>query len=156
MSQFVAVSIALLLSGCADKGAENNASIARSFMEAWSAHDLDGLTSLFADDCLYEEVASGRTYTTKEGIAEYARATIAGVPDTEFAIVTVVADSRVAAVEWVWRGTNTVGWPSMGLPASGRAFELRGLSIIEIEDGLIVRASDYWDWSTFMEVIGVE
>ncbi len=35
-------------------------------------------------------------------------------------------------------------------------FELRGLSIMVIENGLITRNSDYWDWNSFLIGIGAE
>ena len=31
-----------------------------------------------------------------------------------------------------------------------------GSSVMEIEDGLIKRNSDYWDWKSFLTGIGVE
>ena len=59
-------------------------------------------------------------------------------------------------VEWIWKATNTVGWPSMGIPATNKYFEIRGTSVMNIENGLIKRNSDYWDWKTFLTGIGIE
>jgi steroid delta-isomerase-like uncharacterized protein len=134
---------------------QQNEAIARSFMTAFSEHDIDGLTALFAeDDCLYEEVATGRQYTTKAAIAQYLDATIAGIPDTRLEVTSIVANSDMAAVEWIWHGTNTVGWENMGIPATGKTLELRGISVMEIVDGKIRRNSDYWDWNSFIRQIG--
>ena len=133
---------------------EENKAIARSFIDSWSTHEVDMLTSLFADDCLYEEVATGRSYSNKKGIAAYMESTISGVPDSEFEIVTLLADDKMAMVEWIWTGTNSVGWPDMGIPATGEYFEVRGTTVMEIENKLITRNSDYWDWNTFLIGIG--
>ena len=42
----------------------------------------------------------------------------------------------------------------MGIPATGKYFELPGVSVMEIENHKIKRNNDYWDWNTFMRLIG--
>ncbi|MCE4563100.1 nuclear transport factor 2 family protein [Maribellus sp. CM-23] len=132
-----------------------NESIAGSFIEAWDLHDTDLLTSLFADEFTYTEVTTGHIYASKDALVMYATATIAGIPDTRFEVVSIVANERFAVVEWIWKGTNTVGWPSMGIPPTGKYFELPGISVMEIENGQIIWNKDYWDWNTFLQLIGV-
>ena len=133
------------ISGCTDRHINENKAIARSFIEDWSTHKVDKLISLFSEDCLYEEVATGRKFASKEGIADYANSTISGVPDTDFEIVSVIGSDSMAMVEWVWEGRNTFGWPSLNIPATNKYFEARGISVMEIENNLIKRNSDYWD-----------
>jgi len=111
---------------------------------------------LFAENSIYEEVASGRSYKTREKIAIYIGSTISGIPDTKFETKNILANDSLAVVEWIWKGTNSVGWADMGLPATNKYFELRGLSIMVIKNGLITRNSDYWDWSTFLIGIGAK
>ena len=117
-------------------------SIARSFMKAWDTHDINLLTSLFADEFIYTEVTTGRYYIDKNALALYANASIAGIPDTRFDVVSIVANERFASVEWIWKGTNTVGWPYMGIPATGNYFELPGASVMEIDNGKIIWNKD--------------
>ena len=134
---------------------KKNEAIARSFMEAWSSHDSDKLLSLFDEDCLYEEVCSGRKFTDKDGIKDYLINTIHGTPDAKFDIVSVIANEDMATIEWIWKATNTVGWEYMGIPATNKYFEIRGVSVLTIESNRIKKCSDYWDWGTFMKGIGV-
>jgi len=56
-------------------------------------------------------------------------------------------------VEWIWKGTNPVGWATMGIPATGKYFEIKGESEMKIENDLIRKNSDYWDWNPFMTEI---
>jgi len=153
-----AVTIAFIFFSFTDnsKKVRKNEAIAKSFIEAWSNHDTGKLLSLFAEECLYEEVASGRHYTDKSGIAGYMESTISGVPDSEFVIELIIADENAAMVEWIWKGTNTKGWETMDIPATDQYFELRGISVMTFKSNLITRNSDYWDWNTFMKGIGVE
>jgi len=153
---FIIILLLFSIFSCSDSKIKENEVIAKDFIEACSAHDIDKAISLFAENCLYEEVASGMKYTSRKEIAGYLNGTISGIPDTEFEIVTIIANDTSAMVEWIWKGTNTVGWPSLGLPATNKYFELRGTSVMKIENRLIKRNFEYWDWNTFLKGIGVE
>jgi steroid delta-isomerase-like uncharacterized protein len=130
-----------------------NETLVRAFIESWNKHDINRLTSLFSENCLYEVVADGGSFSSKEGIAAYARSTFSGIPDTRMIIVKVIANDSIGVVEWIWKGTNSVGWPDMGISPTNKHFEVRGISIMEIENGLIKRNRDYWDWNTFIKGI---
>jgi steroid delta-isomerase-like uncharacterized protein len=136
--------------------AKENKAIAELFIESINKQEIDKLVSLFAEDCLYEEVASGRSYADKKGIAAYITSTLSGIPDSKFEINSIVTNDTMAVIEWTWKGTNTVGWKEMGIPATDKYFEIRGVSVMEIENKHIRRVSDYWDWNTFIKGIGVE
>jgi|GEM_PF-830560 len=134
---------------------QENEAIAETFITAWDIHDANMLSSLFADEFAYIEVTSGRVYNDKMALAMYAESTLSGLPDSRFEVVTVVANEKYAAVVWIWKATNTVGWPYMGIPATDKYFEMLGASVMEIENGKIIWNKDYWDWNTFMQMIGV-
>ena len=96
-----------------------------------------------------------RVYSGKEAIKNYIQATIDGIPDSKFEVVTVLANADFASVEWIWKGTNTVGWPAMGIPATHKFMELKGASVMKIEKGKIKSNHDYWDWNSFLKEIGI-
>lgn len=154
------ICIILLYGSCAQddnkKIIQKNEAIAISFIESLNSHNADKLALLFAEQCFYKEVASGRSYSNRQSIAAYIGSTIAGIPDLKFAVVNILANDSLAVVEWIWKGTNSVGWADMGIPATNKYFELMGISIMEIENGLIKRNSDYWDWNSFIKGIGAE
>ena len=60
----------------------------------------------------------------------------------------MVAGQSEAAVEWRMTGTFT-GAPFQGVEPTGRAIELRGLDLIEIEDGENVSNTAYYDGMAF-------
>ena len=157
---FISIGIILMCSFCGGQNnnslIQRNKTIANSFIEYLNSHDVDKFTSLFAENSIYEEIASGRSYKTPEKISIYIGSTISGIPDTKFETINILANDSLAVVEWIWKGTNSVGWADMGLPATDKYFELRGLSIMVIKDGLITRNSDYWDWNTFLIGIGAK
>ncbi|MCG6190969.1 ester cyclase [Maribellus maritimus] len=104
----------------------------------------------------YEEVCSGRFSQGKTAIKNYIVATIEGMPDSKFEIVSIVANENQAVVEWVWEGTNSVGWPQMSIPATNKTMSLKGISIMQIENAKISMNKDYWDWNSLMKGIGIK
>ena len=149
--------LATSFTNCSEKNSvHKNESIAKSFIEAWNSHDANRLNSLFADEFIYIEVNSGRSYSDTDAFSAYANGTFAGIPDSKFEIVSIMANEQFAAVEWIWKGTNTVGWDFMGIPATDKYFELPGVSVMKIENQKIVRTSDYWDENSFMQLIGAK
>jgi hypothetical protein len=67
------------------------------------------LPKLFADGCNYIEMQSGRTFTGKEAVKNYASASLYGIPDTHMEVVSILANDKMAAVEWIMSGTNSIG-----------------------------------------------
>ena len=68
----------------------------------------------------------------------------------------LMSSNNIAMIEWVWKGTNTVGWPSMGISATNKYFEVRGVSVMTIEKGLIIKNNEFWDWNTLVTGMGIE
>ncbi len=50
-------------------------------------------------------------------------------------------------------GTHKGDFP--GMPATGKRFSIRGVTIIELQGGKIRRNSDYWDAASMMKQVGL-
>jgi steroid delta-isomerase-like uncharacterized protein len=74
-------------------------------------------------------------------------------PEGAYQVNRIFADEGGAAVEWTFRGANT--GPLMGVPATLRAVEFSGVSVYEIEQGLLTRARIYYDSATLAEQLGL-
>ena len=125
-----------------------------AWASAWSAHDLQRVLSLFTDDCIYEDVALGVVNRGKDQLRAFGDAFLAGVPDLKVELKESFATENRAAVEWVMSGTHSGDLP--GMPATGRAFSIRGSTVCELEGGEIRRNSDYWDLSGFLKQLGLQ
>ncbi len=74
-------------------------------------------------------------------------------PDLQFAITdTIVQDSRVAVV-WVAEGTHQ--GTIMNIPPTGHKVEVRGVSVIDVKDGLVVRGQYIWDLAGMLRHMGL-
>jgi steroid delta-isomerase-like uncharacterized protein len=126
------------------------ASAADSFMQAWHERDAELLSTLFAPDAEY--VTPSGVYEGPEGAAQYLANTFVGAPESTVTPGNRVVGAAGAALQWVMTGTHTGTWP--GLPATGREFRLPGVTVLEIQDGRIVRATDYYDRFSFLQQLG--
>lgn len=126
--------------------------VVQEFLAAWSAHDVDRLLSLFTDDVDYVDVPVGAVLHGKEELRAFAAGWFAVSPDITFEpTATVVTGSRAAA-EWVGSGTQHGDLP--GMPATGKPWQVRGASVMELAGGKIKRCTDYWDFATVMRQLG--
>ena len=127
--------------------------VARSAFEAFTARDFDGMVANWSEDGVEDHVPVG-ILRGREEIRENARATLAATTDLEITLERVVADDRYAVTQWRASGTFS-GEPVNGIEPNGRRVELRVVEMMEIEDGLIVRNTVYYDGAAFARQIGM-
>ena len=99
------------------------------------------------EDSMYEQPFVGRAAIMarkSEGLAA-----LAGV---QIAVTNRVVVGNQLTVEWVASGTHTGDYP--GLPATGRAFSIPGVTVVVREQGKIVRESIYYDRAEVLRQLG--
>ncbi len=120
---------------------------------AWSSHDTKKVLSLFTDDCVYEDVTFGAINRGKKELRAFADGVFAGVPDFKVDLTARFVAGSWAGMEWVMSGTHKGDFP--GMPATGKRFSTRGVTILELQAGKIRRNSDYWDAASVMRQVGL-
>jgi steroid delta-isomerase-like uncharacterized protein len=126
---------------------------ARSYWEAIANRDPRAIAEHWSEDGVDDIVPVGPLRGPEE-IGAFFRELFAAAPDLETTVTRVVAGEREAAVEWRMAGHFT-GEPFQGVDATGRRFEMRGLDLMEVEDGKIVANTGYYDGMSFARQIGL-
>ena len=126
---------------------------ARSYFDAIASRDTQAMTSHWRPDGVDDLVPHGVLRGHGE-IAAFFGELFAAVPDLETTVTRVVAGERQAAVEWRMTG-HFSGGPFQGIDPTGRRVEMRGLDLLEIEDGEIVGNTAYYDGMSFARQIGL-
>ena len=126
---------------------------ARSYFAAVANRDTRAMVEHWSEDGVDDLVPVGPLRGHDE-IAAFFRELFAAVPDLETTVTRVVAGERQAAVEWRMTG-HFSGAPFQGVDATGRRVEMRGLDLLEIEDGAIVANTAYYDGMSFARQIGL-
>jgi len=121
--------------------------VLEAYVSAWNRHDFAVLDTLLAPDAIHEDIAQGFRGQGAAQIKDFMRAEIAGEPDLNWHLTTVVDASPLVAAEWTWTGTFTGDSPSG--PVVRQRISGRGASIVVIENGRIKRFTDYYDLASF-------
>jgi len=133
------------------------------YIDAWILHPLAGtpegaralkaFIDFLSPDVRYEDVPTNAVFTGHEGIKDMCRAAYAWAPDLDHTILTRQTNGSMYAFETEWTGTNSKAMG--GLPATGRRFEIRGISVGHVSnDDLVDEHRDYWDLSSFIRQVG--
>jgi len=129
------------------------AELVREYLAAWNAHNVEGLMALFADDCVYEDVALGRLEQGRERVRALVESVFVDIADFKMEAGSAIGLGDWAATEWTMTG-RFVHSTVPGLAATGRSFAVRGATILELRDGRIRRNSDYLDVPSFLRQTG--
>jgi steroid delta-isomerase-like uncharacterized protein len=130
----------------------DHAATIRHMYELISAHDIDGLGSMLADDLVEHEELPGLT-PGKDGVMAFFRMYIAAFPDLRMDAEDVIASGDKAVARG--RVTGTHQGEFMGMPATGRRIDAQLVDIIRFgDDGL---AHEHWgvfDTMAMMQQLG--
>ena len=129
------------------------ASLIRRRLYAWNGRDLDTLGRLFAPDCTVESPTAGGTVTGRAAVQAIDQAWFAGFPDVVFATDDLFIDDNQVAWMLTARGTDSGGF--MGLPPTGKAFELPMVVLSTMAGGAIVHEHRIYDFTGMLVQIGL-
>jgi steroid delta-isomerase-like uncharacterized protein len=127
--------------------------VARSYFKAIGARDLEAAVGHWHPDGV-EDVVPLRVYRGSAEIRSFLRSLMEAMPDLEMVPSRVTAGDRVAVVEWRMTGTFN-GAQFEGIDPTGAHMESRGADCLEVEDGLLVRNTAYYDGAEFARAIGL-
>lgn len=106
----------------------------------------------------YRIVPQGLEMHTREEVLAWFGAMFDAVPDLRMAVEDVVVAGAPGreriTVRWHVTGTHS-GAPWMGIEPSGRAIELRGMDLIDVEDGRVAGNCVYFDLLAFSRQVGM-
>ncbi|HJR82281.1 MAG TPA: ester cyclase [Anaerolineales bacterium] len=129
------------------------AAYAETINEAWNSHDIEKVLDFYSPHYIGDDVGQASLLRGHEGLRTMLEMYWKAFPDLQFAVTDVVVqDSRVATI-WVAEGTHQ--GPIMNIPPTGHKVEVRGMSVIDVEDGLIVRGQYIWDLAGMLRHMGL-
>jgi len=126
---------------------------ARSYFDAWGAHDADAILATMASGGTYSDPTTPGPIGG-EALRGYAVALWTAFPDLRFEISGIDRiDAHRAHVRWVMRGHNQGAL--MGLPPGGKAVQLEGIDLIEGSPEGIHRVVALFDSATLLRQMGM-
>jgi steroid delta-isomerase-like uncharacterized protein len=126
-----------------------------SYLDAWNAHDPAAVARCMADDAIYEDVALGRVLHGPSEIARFVEEATRASSDFRFEQVSLFIAGGDYANEWIMSGTNDR--EVEGVPATGRAFRVRGASVGKLDtSGRILENRDYYNLAEMFAQLGIQ
>jgi steroid delta-isomerase-like uncharacterized protein len=136
----------------ADENAAKNLDLHNKHIANQTHYNTDALQSDYAHNAIVEDSMHDELLVGREAIMARKSMGMAAIPDININITNRIAKSNQVTVEWVATGTHNGDLP--GMPASGRSFILRGVTVVVRENGKIVREALYYDFADLQQQIG--
>ena len=119
------------------------AAFAEAINRAWNSHDIEQVLRFYSPQYIGEDVGQAFLLRGHEGIRAMLHNYWQAFPDLEFTITdTVVHDCRVVIV-WMAEGTHQ--GTILNIPPTGHRVAVRGVSIVDVKEGMVVRGQYIWD-----------
>ena len=129
----------------------------RSYADAWNSHDVTALLGFMTEDVVYADVTLGERKAGANEVRGFLadlEASFSSDYRFELGDVATTGDDSYA-FEWTMSGTNDRADAERGLPATGRSFRLRGVSIGRLRNGKIAENRDYWNMADYLMQVGL-
>jgi steroid delta-isomerase-like uncharacterized protein len=131
---------------------------ARRYDEAWESGDGARVAELCAEDVVWVDPALPEALRGRDAVRGFVEATYRMVPDVRFEMpeppYTAPSGSRVI-VPYRMSGTMTGPWEYMDLAPTGRRFEVDGIDVWDMRDGVIAHYRTLYDSMDMSRQIGV-
>ena len=119
---------------------ENKALARRFFQEVWNDRDEAAIDRYIVEDAKGNDPDFG---AGREAFRRQWREWQRAFPDLHFEVEDVIAEGNKVLTRWTLTGTQQA--EIFGIPPSGRAFRVSGMSLDVIENGQIAEGFDGWD-----------
>jgi uncharacterized protein (TIGR02246 family) len=120
--------------------------------EAWSRHDAAALAADHAPEGSVHSATAG-FLQGREKIERVYHAWLRAFPDLVFTSEELVVDGDRCAL--IWKATGTQTGEFLGVTPTGRRFEVTGVFIYHLKDGLILHERRILDFTGVLVQIGV-
>lgn len=127
--------------------------VVRSYFDALIARDPEAMAAHWDEEGI-EEILPVGIFRGPDEVRGYFTELFAAVPDMEFTIDRILSKGNDVLVQWRAGGTFS-GGPLMGIEATGRRIELRGLDWLEVKGELVTRNTAFADGAALARGMGL-
>jgi predicted ester cyclase len=136
-----------------DEAEAKNVAAAQSEFDAFNKHDVKAVDALLTDTYTLHEVARPADLDRKANMATTLEL-LKGMPDAKITPTTVFGAGDYVVAMGSLSGTNTGGFPSMGVKKNGKAVSLKFLEIFRMENGKIAEDWLFYNGASFAAQLG--
>ena len=133
------------------------ASHLREALDALSAHDLDRVGAVVAEQFEFADMGGGDVVHSREEWRAFCRVFVTAFPNLTQEVRLLVDADEYAFAEVIARGTHTGALitPEGEIPPTGRTIEIPFCVVMRARDGLLVEGREYYDAATLLSQLGL-
>lgn len=128
----------------------------RELLAVWESGDVARLDELMSIEVVYSDVPNNRELKGLQAASDYIRHVHAWASQIDIRIERCSGTETDAVAEWTMTAVQSQPIPGRVPVATGRSITLRGLTLVRVSEGKIVRAADYLDALGFVLQLGSE
>jgi steroid delta-isomerase-like uncharacterized protein len=135
---------------------ESTRALVRRWVEAYNNHDVDAFRDLLAEN--YEEIGPSGTISGRAAALADLLDTFTSQPDCAISVTALVADAKVAAVEYQMQATMAAPAHLPNgrvVPGTGQRYDMSGCSLVSVEGNQITGVHHYYDRALMREQLGL-
>jgi steroid delta-isomerase-like uncharacterized protein len=121
--------------------------------QAWNSHDSQKVLAFYSTQYIAEDVGQAFLARGHAGVRLMLETYWQAFPDLEFTLTDSVIEASRVAIVWMAEGTHRGTF--MNIPATGRRVAVKGVSVLDVQDGLIVRGQYIWDLAGMLRHMGL-
>jgi steroid delta-isomerase-like uncharacterized protein len=149
----LAVAAAALLANPASAQSDDLPDVVAEFLAAWEAFDPDRIAATFAEDGIREDITAGVIAQNRAEVLDSVTTFFAAFEGASVAHPVAFAAGDQAVESWVFTGRYVGTLPGLP-PGTGEPLTIRGLTLIDLANGLIQRTTDYYDHYGILTQLG--
>jgi steroid delta-isomerase-like uncharacterized protein len=149
---FILLVVIIVIAGCQQQmdHSKKLKPLADKFLKVWNNGNYDALDTI-VDPNFVRESNSQALVEGMDGLKEVMQGLRTGYPDLKISFAEEIYSDNKAAFKWNLTGTNT---GASDTPATGKAVELWGMTIVHFNNGKITREIVAFDRQEWIEQLG--
>ncbi len=127
--------------------------VAAAIFEAVAAKEMDRFPEFLHENATDDFVAIGQ-FVGRDAITGFFQELYTAFPEFQIEVERIVGDDQHAVVQWEASGIFS-GGPFQGIEPTGKQVSIRGVDVMEFEDGKVRHNTIYYDGAAFARQIGM-
>lgn len=126
----------------------------RALLGIWQSGDTSGLKTILHKDIVYEDVPNEHVFSGRDEVAGYIEHVHSWASDLQIEVESIESNSEMAVGEWIMIARQGQPIGARIRVATNRRIRLRGVTLVRVSKGRIIRATDFLDALTLMRQLG--
>lgn len=131
---------------------EAHRKLIKEWADTWSAPSKQDFLDVFAEHCIYEDVAAGKVMIGKLELGDFFDLIRKALPDFKVIDDSIKLGGFGGVIQWHMTGTHL--GELFGNAPTEKSILIRGVCVVNIESDKITECTDYYNMATLYSQLG--